>query len=93
MSVIRHIQIFFYFNLGTFHEWTIENQSPGGSAKLSKTSLEMMLLGVRVQKGSAKAKSAVLRTHAPHGFDSVEGLTYSGSFPVSKLKIGMLNKI
>ena len=33
---------------GTFHEWTIENQSPGGSAKLNKGSLDMALLGVRV---------------------------------------------
>lgn len=74
---------------GTFHEWTIENQSPGGSAKLSKTSLEMMLLGVRVKKGSSKPRAAVLRTHAPRGFENVESMTYSGSFPISKLKVDL----
>lgn len=74
---------------GTFHEWTVENQSPGGSAKLSKTSLELMLLGVRVKKGKSKAKAAVFRTHAPHGFEGVDTLQYFGSHPVSKLKIGL----
>ncbi|XP_065653158.1 uncharacterized protein LOC136071792 [Hydra vulgaris] len=76
---------------GTFHEWTIENQSPGGAAKLSKSSLEMLLLGVRVQKGKLPPTASVLRTHAPHGFDGVYSQTYSGSYPVSKLEIE-LNK-
>ena len=83
-----YIKILFSHRAGTFHEWTIENQSPGGSAKLSKTSLELMLLGVRVKKGNKKARTAVLRTHAPHGFEGVESMQYYGSHPVSKFKIG-----
>ena len=47
----------------------------------------MMLLGFRIKKGSQKAKSAIIRTHAPHGYRGVESLTYSGSYPVSRLAI------
>ena len=47
-----------------------------------------MLLGVRVKKGKSKARAAVLRTHAPHGFEGVESMQYFGSHPVSKYKIG-----
>ena len=80
----------FPFFSGTFHEWTIENQSPGGAAKLSKTALDLMFLAVRIQQGG-NHKSSVLRTHPPHGFDGIERMSYYGSYPVSKLDIGGFN--
>ena len=78
---------------GTFHEWTIENQSPGGSAKLSKAALEKMFLGVRVQtgdNGNATTQSAILRTHSMREFENetVKSLEYFGAHPVSKFAIG-----
>ena len=78
---------------GTFHEWTVENQSPGGSAKLSKTALEKMFLGVRVQNGDADTTtSAILKTHSMKGFENetVKSMEYFGAYPVSKLAIGKL---
>ena len=72
---------------GTIHEWTIENQSPGGSAKLNKGALILAVFGVRVADGD-KSKASLLRIHAPHGYPGVESLSYSGSYPVSKLTPG-----
>ena len=72
---------------GTIHEWTIENQSPGGSAKLNKGALNLAIFGVRVADGD-KSKASLLRIHAPHGYPGVESLSYSGSYPVSKLTPG-----
>ena len=74
---------------GTIHEWTIENQSPGGSAKLNKGALNLAVFGVRVaEPDKNKSEAALLRIHAPHGYPGVESLSYSGSFPVSKLTPG-----
>lgn len=74
---------------GTIHEWTIENQSPGGSAKLNKGALNLAVFGVRVaEPDKNKSDAALLRIHAPHGYPGVESLSYSGSFPVSKLTPG-----
>lgn len=72
---------------GTIHEWTIENQSPGGSAKLNKGAMNLAVFGVRVADGD-KSKASLLRIHAPHGYPGVDSLSYSGSYPVSKLTPG-----
>ncbi|KAK3748066.1 hypothetical protein QZH41_014759 [Actinostola sp. cb2023] len=69
---------------GTFHEWTIENQSPGGSAKLNNGALNMALLGVHVTRKNT-SEAALLRTHPPQGYPGVEALSYSGAYPVTKL--------
>ncbi|PFX33506.1 hypothetical protein AWC38_SpisGene1570 [Stylophora pistillata] len=71
---------------GSFHEWTLENQSPGGSAKLGPGALDKAVLGVRVSS-SLGTKAALLRTHPPPGYPGVKGLSYSGSFPVSRLSV------
>lgn len=44
------------------------------------------MLGVRVSSPLGN-KAALLRTHPPHGYPGVEALSYSGSFPVSKLSV------
>lgn len=71
---------------GTFNEWTLENQSPGGSAKLSRGALDLAFLAVRVQTQNG-IKASLLRTHPPRGLPGVAGLSYSGGYPVSKLGI------
>ncbi|XP_031550637.1 uncharacterized protein LOC116288065 [Actinia tenebrosa] len=71
---------------GSFTEWTLENQSPGGSAKLSQGALDLAFIGVRVQTAKG-VKASLLRTHPAHGLPSVDGLSYSGAFPVSKLVV------
>ena len=77
---------------GTFHEWTIENQSPGGSAKLNKGALDLAVFGVRV-KAKGRSTSSLLRVHPPHGYPGVAALSYSGAFPVTKLSPGRISEI
>lgn len=71
---------------GSIHEWTLENQSPGGSVKLGPGALDKAVLGVRVSSPMG-SKAALLRTHPPPGYPGVEALSYSGSFPVTKLSM------
>lgn len=71
---------------GSIHEWTLENQSPGGSVKLGPGALDKAVLGVRVSSPMG-SKAALLRTHPPPGYPGVEALSYSGSFPVTKLSL------
>ncbi|XP_032237936.2 uncharacterized protein LOC5512607 isoform X1 [Nematostella vectensis] len=72
---------------GSFNEWTLENQSPGGSAKLGRGALDLAVLGVRVQKQNL-TKVTLLRTHPPLGvYPGVEGLQYSGAYPFTKLEV------
>lgn len=71
---------------GSIHEWTIENQTPAGSAKLSQEAVDLAVFGVRVQTGTS-SKAALLRTHPPKGYPGVASMGYSGSFPVSKLTV------
>ena len=71
---------------GTIHEWTLENQSPGGSAKLGPGALDLATFGVRVSSSLGR-KAALLRTHPPSGYPGVHALSYSGSFPISRLSV------
>jgi non-lysosomal glucosylceramidase len=65
---------------GSFHECTIINQSPAGSAKFGVVS--DLLLAAKI--GSvAKA----IRTHPPNFAAGVDSINYSGSYPMSKLSI------
>ena len=50
----------------------------------------MAVFGVRVAE-EEKSKAALLRIHAPHGYPGVESLSYSGSYPVSRLIPGKWN--
>ena len=90
---MRYLSFFFLFEGslelradGSFHEWTLENQSPGGSAKLGPGALDKAVIGVRVSS-SMGIKAALLRTHPPLGYPGVEALSYSGSFPVTRLSV------
>lgn len=71
---------------GSIHEWTLENQSPGGSVKLGPGALDKAVLGVRVSS-SLGTKAALLRTHPPPGYPGMQGLSYTGTFPVSRLSV------
>ena len=52
---------------GSIHEWTIENQTPAGSAKLNFAALELAVFSVRVKTGTSSS-AALLRTHPPMGY-------------------------
>ncbi|XP_068694647.1 uncharacterized protein [Montipora foliosa] len=71
---------------GSIHEWTVENQSPAGSAKLNYVALDLAVFGVRVQTETSSI-AKLLRTHPPKGYPGVSSMAYSGSFPVSKLTV------
>lgn len=67
---------------GSFREWTIMNQSPGGSGKIQV--FPDAYLAARVNGGPAVA----LQTHPlTPGVRGVSTLTYSGSYPVAKLTV------
>lgn len=66
---------------GSFHEWTVVNQSPGGAAKFGVVG--DALLGLKLN-GVAKS----VRTHPPGGIPGIDGsITYSGAYPVSRLSL------
>jgi hypothetical protein len=67
---------------GTFRQWCIESQSPGGGAKLDIGALDEAVLGVKV--GS---RAALLRTQPPAGLPGVDAMTYEGAVPLSKLTV------
>ena len=46
-----------------------------------------MLFAVRLEQEN-NHKTAALRTHAPHGFEGVDKMSYHGTYPVSKLEVG-----
>jgi uncharacterized protein (DUF608 family) len=67
---------------GTFRQWCIESQSPGGGAKLDIGALDEAVLGVKIGH-----KAALLRTRPPAGLPGVAAMTYEGAVPVSKLSV------
>ncbi|KAK8792751.1 hypothetical protein WA158_004915 [Blastocystis sp. Blastoise] len=75
---------------GTFHEWTIVNQSPAGSAKYSY--FEDTVFAIKTESAES-AESALIRTHPPYNLPGVPSLVYSGTYPVSRLSIPQDNNI
>ena len=81
---------------GSFSEFTLQNQSPAGAAKIAvmpDALLAMRLCGGTSEDrgGSRSCVSRLLQTH-PRGdaadvesVPPIEGLNYSGTFPVSRL--------
>jgi uncharacterized protein (DUF608 family) len=67
---------------GTLHSFTIENNSPAGSAKVS--TLDDAALGVWVNDGFLE-NARLLRTHPPDGLPGVASLDFSGAMPFSRL--------
>ena len=67
---------------GTFRQWCIESQSPGGGAKLDIGALDEAVLGVKIG-----GKAALLRTNPPAGLPGVAAMTYEGAVPLSKLSV------
>ena len=66
---------------GSLREWTIVNQSPGGSAKIQTFADAYFAV-----KAGADATPVALQTHPlTPGLKGVQSLTYRGSYPVTKL--------
>eukprot|EP01064_Diplonema_japonicum_P033224 TRINITY_DN64_c1_g2_i1.p1 TRINITY_DN64_c1_g2~~TRINITY_DN64_c1_g2_i1.p1 ORF type:complete len:965 (+),score=272.99 TRINITY_DN64_c1_g2_i1:68-2962(+) len=69
---------------GTLTAWTTENNSPAGSAKLSKQKMAAFGASVR-QAGSSWTR--LLQTHPSQSFtQGVDSLTFGGSPPVTRLQ-------
>ena len=73
---------------GTFRQWCLESQSPGGGAKLDIGALDLAVLGLktRAADGSHTA-AATLRVNPPAGLPGVDALQYEGAVPMSKLTV------
>ena len=72
---------------GTFHEWTIVNQSPAGAAKFGVVDQSLMAIRSEPVDGSADATTATLRTHPPAGLPGVSAMRYQGAYPASRLDV------
>eukprot|EP01045_Picozoa_sp_COSAG04_P030395 COSAG04_NODE_5268_length_1680_cov_1.199241_1_plen_224_part_10 len=72
---------------GSFHEWTIENMSPAGGAKLGPAALHDAMLGLWA-RGQQGTTATALRTDPPAGIPAAPTLTYDGLFPASRLTLG-----
>ena len=71
---------------GTFHEWTIESQSPAAGAKFGV--VDDALLAIRLQNLETNENDTrLLRTHPNHGFKGIDTIKYHGAYPVSKLEL------
>lgn len=74
---------------GTFHEVTIMNQSPAGAAKFGV--LQDLILAIRIVAASGGAAvTKVVRTSPPTfgaNISGVDAISYSGSYPVTRLQI------
>ena len=72
---------------GTFRQWCIESQSPGGAAKLDIGALDEAILAVRTQVVGSSAAAATLRVNPPSNLPGVAAIQYQGAVPVSKLTV------
>ena len=71
---------------GTFHDWTVESQSPAGAPKYGL--VDDALLGFRLTNLNTNETDArLIRTRPNHNFKGVDAIIYQGSYPVSKLQI------
>lgn len=71
---------------GSFREWTMLNQGPGGSGKYGL--VDDVWMALRVSRPS-EGKAKVLRTHPPAYLagNGVSEITFSGTYPVTKLAL------
>ena len=69
---------------GSFHDWNIFNNSPGGGGQ--KVQLSEAMFGLRTKNGGDQTKAWVLRTHPPKDLPAIDKIEYSGAFPVSRLR-------
>ncbi|CAF2079577.1 unnamed protein product [Rotaria magnacalcarata] len=71
---------------GTFHEWTVENQSPAAAAKFGV--VDDALLAIRLKNLETNENhTRLIRTHPNHYFKGIDTIKYHGSYPVSKLEL------
>ena len=71
---------------GSFHEWTLVNQSPGGAAKYGVVDQAVMALRTRGLSSNASHACAV-RTSPPAGLPGVTAIRYRGSYPTARLDV------
>ena len=72
---------------GTFHEWTIVNQSPAGATKFGIVDQSLMAVRSEPADGSGDALVVTVRTRPPVGLPGVSAIRYQGAYPASRLDI------
>lgn len=71
---------------GTFHEWTVESQSPAGSAKYGV--VDDTLLAFRITNLNTNESDArLIRTQPSQNLKGIDRIIYHGAYPVSKLEL------
>jgi non-lysosomal glucosylceramidase len=71
---------------GTFHDWTVESQSPAGGVKYGVVG--DALLGIRLKNLKTNESDArLIRTHPNHDLKGINTIKYHGSYPVSKFEL------
>jgi non-lysosomal glucosylceramidase len=71
---------------GTFHEWTIENQSPATGTKYGL--VDNALLAFRIKNlQTNQSDTRLIRTHPNHNLKGIQTIKYHGAYPVSKFKL------
>jgi non-lysosomal glucosylceramidase len=71
---------------GTFHEWTVENQSPAGAAKYGVVGDALLAFRLKNLQTNV-SDTRLIRTHPNHNFKGISTIMYHGSYPVSKLEL------
>ena len=72
---------------GTFRQWCIESQSPGGAAKLDIGALNDAVLAIKTEYTGETPTVATVRTNPPGNLPGVSAIKYEGAVPVSKLTV------
>ena len=71
---------------GSFHEWTMVNQSPGGAAKYGV--FDQAIMGLRTRLLTSNTTHAcTVRTSPPAGLPGVAAIRYRGSYPTARLDL------
>lgn len=70
---------------GTFRQWCIESQSPGGGAKLDIGALNDAFIALSYENAGSDAALATLRTNPPGDLPGIDAIKYEGAVPLSKL--------
>jgi len=71
---------------GTFHDWTVESQSPAGAAKYGVVDDALLAFRFKnIQTNETHAR--LIRTQPNHNFKGVDAIKYQGAYPVSKLEL------
>ena len=71
---------------GTFHDWTVESQSPAGGVKYGVVGDALLAIRLKNLKTN-ESDARLIRTNPNHNMKGISEINYHGSYPVSKLEL------